>query len=252
MKIYTSLKEVIGATTEFVFNTREADIKRTSPEVILNLFIAANRFGREAIAACYRKIYGAEYPVCGRCDYVAQPIYMKAGGWNTSGKQITISWFSFLSSYQNFINIIAHEIAHDKGYRPVHGESFWQEYYRNCQCLGLIASDIPFEEGMIEDIGNVRLHGWGRIKGITRQNPPISFTTLDRRRKALRKHDVFRSGGDPIVNIISRQYMAMAQTICEQYEINYNRLPVEEYHDKTIIDEPWLLNPSEEILDPSV
>ncbi len=77
IKKYNSLKETIDATTDFILKTRECDIKRTSPEEILNFFIAATRFGREAIAACYRKLYGPQYDMSNRRDHIIQPIYKK-------------------------------------------------------------------------------------------------------------------------------------------------------------------------------
>lgn len=249
--IYTSLKEVIDATSKFVSETREADIKRTSPEEILNLFIAANRFGREAIAACYRKIYGNDYDTSTRNDYVAKPIYRNAFGLHYSWS-ILLSWELFVSSYVRIIEVIAHEIAHDmvRG----HGEKFWHEYYRNCQKMGLISLEIPYDEGMYEDKYGVRKYGYGRIKGLD-----ISFETsdhiivkYDRRCKAMFKHKVFCLGD--VEYEIKQEYNNLALEICSLYRMNFNGLPISRHIETSFSEpiEPWLCEPSEGILTPEL
>ncbi len=57
----------------------------------------------------------------------------------------------------NMLEEIAHEIARDDYHD--HGEKFWHKCYRNCQGLGLIASDIAYEDGMVEDKWNKRKRG---------------------------------------------------------------------------------------------
>lgn len=241
--IYTSLKEVIDATSKFVSETREADIKRTSPEEILNLFIAANRFGREAIAACYRKIYGNGYDTSARYDYVAKPVYKNHLGYHATQNSIVISWVMFVSSYAYFIEVIAHEIAHDVGHRHSHDEAFWYEYYRNCQRLGLMSSEIPYEEGIIEDKNDVRKYGYGRIKVLAL--PPVLSITHERRCKAMFKHKVFCRDEWSNEYAIKQEYSKLASEICALYQMNFKYLPGG--HSEPII-EPWLCEPSENIL----
>lgn len=243
IQIYTSLKEVIDATTKFISETREADIKRTSPEVILNLFISANRFGREAIAACCRKIYGKDYDTSTRYDYVAQMVYRKVGGLHYSKNSIFLSWGIFQSTYLGFLNVIVHEIAHDIGHSHNHDEEFWHEYYLNCQRLGLISSEIPYEEGMIEDKNDVRKYGYGRIKVLAL--PPVLSITHERRCKAMFKHKVFCRDEWSNEYAIKQEYSKLASEICALYQMNFKYLPGG--HSEPII-EPWLCEPSENIL----
>lgn len=242
IQIYTSLKEVIDATTKFISETREIDIKRTSPEEILNLFIAANRFGREAIAACCRKIYGNDYDTSVRHDYVAKKIYRKVGGLHYSKNSIFLSWDNnFVNSYEYFIETIAHEMAHDTTHS--HIEKFWREYYRNCQRLGLISSEIPFEDGIIEDKNDVRKYGYGRIKVLAL--PPVLSITHERRCKAMFKHKVFCRDEWPNEYAIKQEYSKLASDICALYQMNFKYLPGG--HSEPI-EETWLCEPSENIL----
>lgn len=253
---YNSLKETIDATTAFVLDTREADIKRTNPEEILNLFIAANRFGREAIAACYRKLYGPEYDTSNRSDYVIKPVYKKCRGYCYPNNLIVINWSSFItSSYTNMLELIAHEIAHDVCLE--HREKFWHAYYRNCQGLGLIASDIAYEDGMVVNKSGMRKYGYGRIIGFKRSylNFAISPITLERRINALVKHNVFTRDWDEY--IIKPEFMPLALDICKQYQVMLGyRFKLFKLKcgnaDFTTINESWLNNHSDDIFDPSI
>ena len=256
---YNSLKETIDATTAFVSETREADITRTSPEKILNLFISANRFGREAIAACCRKLYGPEYLTSNRYDYVVHHAYGRYLARHYSNSCIEISWKSFTRSYAGFIALIGHEIAHDVGHRHGHDEIFWQQYYRNCQGLGLISSDIEYKDGMIEDKHNVRIMGYGSIIGLT-QYPEftVSLPTLENRVKAMLKHDVFTYDNISNNYRIKQDFMPLALEICREYQVRLDRHQCADiYRPNTdfilkSIDEPWLDNPSDNIFDPSI
>lgn len=255
MQIFTSLEEVIEATTRFIRETREVDIKRTSPEEILNLFISANRFGREAIAACYRKIFGNDYDTSVRYDYVAKLVYRNYGGLHYSNNSILLSWGRFVSPYKRFIELIAHEIAHDVGHKHNHDEVFWHEYYLNCQKLGLISLEIPYEEGMIEDKYGVRKYGYGGIKGIGKHGNNVSRITYERRCKAMFKHKVFFLEKYSNVYAIKQVYYKTALDICALYHVNLANCLIDRYlatKTSRSIEETWLREPSQRILVPDL
>lgn len=255
---YNSLKEIIDATTTFVLGTCEADIKRTNPIKILNLYISANRFGREAIAACYRKLYGPEYDTSNRYDYVLHHAYGRYSACHHSNSCIEISWKSFTRSYAGFIALIGHEIAHDVGHRHGHDEIFWQEYYRNCQGLGLISSEIEYKDGMVEDKYNVRIMGYGSIIGLKQPQFAVSLLTLENRVKAMVKHNVFTYNNISNNYVIKQDFMPLALDICRKYQVRLDHHQCSNVYSRNTdsilksIDEPWLNNPSDSIFDPSI
>lgn len=258
--IYTSLKEVIDATTKFISETRESDIKRTSPEKILNLFIAANRFGREAIAACCRKIYGNDYETSRRNDSVSIPsINCWISPWlarHYTNRFIVLKWdLFFYGNIRYIIEVIAHEIAHDivNG----HSEAFWREYYKNCQILGLISEDIPFEKGM----QSWDVKGHGHIKNFNNSGDKfrfLQFYKIPEKIKAISRLDMFIKQYNNKLEIrtqaIKKAYINIVYDLCKEYHVDPKSLdmnyPAAKFIDSSpTIDEPWLIKPEMTIID---